>query len=158
MGLDMYLTGERFLWTFPEDGPDAKLAEAIGALFPELSTGLDPKDRMNIKTVRCELMYWRKANAIHKWFVDNCQDGVDECNETYVGREKLQELVTVCEEVLADHSKASSLLPTQGGFFFGDTSYDDWYFKDVQATADRLKAIVENKELESWDIYYRSSW
>ena len=23
--------------------------------------------------------YWRKANAIHSWFVENCQDGVDEC-------------------------------------------------------------------------------
>lgn len=158
MGLDMYLTGERYLWTFPEDGPDAKVAETIGAIFPELAAGLDAKDRMNIKSVRCELMYWRKANAIHQWFVDNCQEGVDECQETFVGREKLQELVDACEQVLGDHTKAPELLPTQSGFFFGDTSYDEWYFKDVQTTATRLKAIVDNKGLESWDIYYRASW
>ena len=26
-----------------------------------------------------EVGYWRKANAIHKWFVDNVQDGNDDC-------------------------------------------------------------------------------
>ena len=23
--------------------------------------------------------YWRKANQIHKWFVDNVQGGIDDC-------------------------------------------------------------------------------
>ena len=26
-----------------------------------------------------EVAYWRKFNALHNWFVQNCQDGVDEC-------------------------------------------------------------------------------
>jgi hypothetical protein len=39
-----------------------------------------------------EVMYWRKANQIHKWFVDNVQDGVDDCKEYWVSEEKLQEL------------------------------------------------------------------
>lgn len=25
-----------------------------------------------------EHMYWRKANAIHKFFIDTCADGIDE--------------------------------------------------------------------------------
>ena len=28
-----------------------------------------------------QIASWRKANAIHKWFVDNVQDGVDDCGD-----------------------------------------------------------------------------
>ena len=27
-----------------------------------------------------EVMYWRKANYIHNWFVENIQNGSDDCN------------------------------------------------------------------------------
>ncbi len=158
MGLDMYLTGERFLWTFPEDGPDVKIAEAIGALFPELSFGLNNRDSMRIKTVRSEFMYWRKANAIHNWFVQNLQDGKDECQETYVPIEKMVELRDLCQQVLDNREKAHELLPTRSGFFFGDTHYDDWYFRDLQATVDRFTIIIDNPDIKQWDIHYRSSW
>jgi hypothetical protein len=158
MGLDMYLTGERFLWTFPEDGPDAKIAEAIGNLFPELAFGLEDKDRMRIKTVRAEFMYWRKANAIHNWFVQNLQDGKDECQETYVPLEKMVELRDLCQKVLDNPDDAAKLMPTRSGFFFGDTVYDEWYFRDVKATVNRFTAIIDNTDINQWDIYYRSSW
>ena len=32
----------------------------------------------NIRTF-VEIGYWRKSNQIHKWFVDNIQEGVDNC-------------------------------------------------------------------------------
>ena len=47
-----------------------------------------------------EVAYWRKANAIHKWFVDNIQDHQDDCGEYIVPREKLVELLETVEEVL----------------------------------------------------------
>ena len=43
--------------------------------------------------------YWRKANQIHKWFVDNVQDGVDDCKEYYVPEEKLKELLDICIQI-----------------------------------------------------------
>lgn len=45
--------------------------------------------------------YWRKANMIHKWFVDNVQGGVDECQVTQVSKEQLLSLIHLCEEVSA---------------------------------------------------------
>ena len=36
------------------------------------------------KSKGVEVAYWRKANAIHGWFVYNIQDGVDDQNEYYV--------------------------------------------------------------------------
>ncbi len=30
-----------------------------------------------VTTIREEVLYWRKANAIHQWFVENVQGGED---------------------------------------------------------------------------------
>ena len=43
--------------------------------------------------------YWRKANAIHKWFVDNCGDGIDECQTMEVSQEQLEELLDIAQKV-----------------------------------------------------------
>ena len=44
--------------------------------------------------------YWRKANQVHKWFVDNVQDGDDDCGTYPVTREQLEELLEKCEYIL----------------------------------------------------------
>jgi len=47
-----------------------------------------------------EVAYWRKANHIHNWFVQNVQDGIDECQDSVVSKGKVEELLSVCNEVL----------------------------------------------------------
>jgi len=44
--------------------------------------------------------YWRKANQIHSWFVENVQGGEDECNPFEASRAKLKELIKTCKVVL----------------------------------------------------------
>lgn len=46
------------------------------------------------------VMYWRKENAIHKWFVDNVQDGVDDCGDYEVSVEQLRTLMDTCKKVI----------------------------------------------------------
>jgi hypothetical protein len=151
MGLDMYFTGKRYLWNFGDNG-DTEIAKAIGQQFPEI------RDK-RVKQVEVEFMYWRKDNQIHKWFVDNVQEGVDECQETFVPVEKLHELRDVCRAVMASPEQAATLLPAQSGFFFGGTEYDEWYFDGVKRTAEWLDELLEDMErLKSWDFYYQSSW
>jgi hypothetical protein len=48
-----------------------------------------------------ETGYGRKANAIHRWFVENVQNGVDDCNVYEVSRRQLEQLLDVVERVLA---------------------------------------------------------
>ena len=50
------------------------------------------------------IMYWRKANAIHNWFVVNCQKGVDECQRTYIERSQLVELKDACDKARGGHA------------------------------------------------------
>lgn len=148
MGLDMYLNAKRYLWRVKEE--EQAIAQKIS------DSGID-NDGMRVKEVTCEAMYWRKANAIHYWFVQNVQDGSDDCREYYVPRAKLEALVGVCVEVLADPSKADDLLRPSEGFFFGSNEIDDWYWDDVKSTIDTISRLLENTSAE-WEFYYASSW
>lgn len=145
MGLDMYLKAERYIWYNEEDvGAEVKQA------FPELPEGA------KIKSVEAEVGYWRKANAVHKWFVDNVQGGVDECQKSSVSREDITQLRDICQKIIDDSALASKLLPTQEGFFFGNTEYNDWYIEDLKETVkicDTALALPDQ-----WELYYQSSW
>lgn len=114
--------------------------------------------------VSCQVAYWRKANAIHKWIVDNCADGRDECQVIYVPIDKLIELKDACGDVLENHSLAKDLLPTCEGFFFGGQEYDEWYYRDVEYTYDILTKLINflnehsnDKECKYW-VAYEASW
>lgn len=56
------------------------------------------------KRIYKEVACWRKANAIHKWFVDNIQDGNDDCGVYEVSEEQLRELLELCK-IVAGHSE-----------------------------------------------------
>lgn len=156
MGLDMYLNGKRYLSKYFNEGDEA-VAEAIAERFPELKGRAGRfGDTSCVKEIQIEAGYWRKANAIHKWFVENVQGGEDECKPHYVSREQLIELKELCERVIAFRHLAVELLPTASGFFFGGTDYDEYYFQDLEQT---VKIIDDCLALpESWEFEYRSSW
>jgi hypothetical protein len=155
MGLDMYLNAERFLSDYFTEGDDAK-AEQIQKLFPELVNA-------KVSKVIFEVGYWRKANAIHNWFVNNVQEGVDDCGDYHVGREKLQELKVLVEEVIDSYNNKNknknaikSILPPTSGFFFGRTEIDEYYLEDMK----RTKKILDNalKMPDNVSFVYHSSW
>lgn len=144
MGLDMYLNAKRFLW-HNEEALSATVAQA----FPEI------KDR-RVKEVIVEAMYWRKSNQIHKWFVDNVQEGVDDCGNYDVSRDKLEELRQLILKVL--DTKDTTLLPPQEGFFFGSNKVDQYYWEDLRDTAEKLDKVLTDFPLENWYFEYHSSW
>jgi hypothetical protein len=154
MGLDMYLTGKRYMSKY-FDAEDSARIQKVNGVF-----GFQGEEDADYyaEEVSFRVGYWRKANQIHKWFVDNAQDGVDDCRAAYVSREQLQELVNACKNVLADMSKAKELLPTQSGFFFGGTDYDDVYTGDLKYTVERIEKILKDPFLEKASFYYQSSW
>lgn len=151
MGLDMYLNAKRYLSPYNEN--EKTVIEGIEKVFD--SRG------MKVKQVVCEAMYWRKANAIHRWFVENVQSDNDDCGYYPVSCDELANLLVTVKDVLADTSRAEELLPTQEGFFFGSTDYDEWYFKDLEETKEKLEGILSwasTKDGIWWDFEYHSSW
>lgn len=92
MGLDMYLKKKTYVknWDFhPPERRTEVVVKQNGVIHPYIK----PE---RICYIEEEIGYWRKANAIHKWFVDHVQNGVDECQESYVDHEQLQELLDTC--------------------------------------------------------------
>ena len=103
-----------------------------------------------------EVGYWRKANQIREWFAQNV--GVENCRETPLTRDILKHLRDDCLTVLANHDLAEEILPTQGGFFFGSTEYDEWYFKDLEDTVEIINKIMKETDWDKEEIYYYEWW
>jgi hypothetical protein len=151
MGLDMYLSKKTYVQQWDHQKAEQKY-EVVVTKGGE-PTNINPK---RVKYIIEEAGYWRKANAIHKWFVDNIQSGNDNCGTYYVERDKLYELLETCQMVKENNLKAEELLPTQSGFFFGDTDYNEWYFKDIDNTIEILEECLADET--AYDFEYNSSW
>ena len=171
MGLDMYLcTNSRPLAKVIRDKANDDAGVIEDKNIYEVQKSIN-----NSAFHRGQVAYWRKANAIHQWFVDNCQGGEDDCRLAYVSYESLSELLNDVKSVLDNHELAEELLPTQEGFFFGSTAYDDYYWEDLEETKEQLEFIFSNLNIiegkygdrhlvhpdePDWyvDFYYQSSW
>jgi hypothetical protein len=183
MGLDMYLTRKCYVQNC-DHYPTDKRCKVIVRQGGKLRENIKPE---RVCYVIEKVAYWRKANAIHKWFVANCQNGNDDCGEYYVSNKQLAELVAACKRVLdtvetvdgdldmgttyypdgrVEHHKkpgqvvaqkeiAAATLPTQDGFFFGGTDYDEFYLDDLRETVEQIEPLIAD-DRESY--YYNSSW
>lgn len=152
MGLDMYLYKKNYIWSGDWIKPEHK-QEVI------VKKGNDVDDKIKPERVRYvveEVGYWRKANQIHQWFVENVQQGEDDCGSYYVSREQLEELLGICKKIKEDNSLAEQLLPTQSGFFFGGTEYTEWYFQDIDNTIEIVEECLSDDSADTFE--YHSSW
>ena len=158
MGLDMYLSKRTYVKNWDHQPNKHKV-----------TVKLNNKIRKGIKSDRIseiteDVMYWRKANHIHAWFVDNCQDGKDTCESFWVSKQHLEELASLCEEVLefkAEGKSAEETLPTRSGFFFGDTAYDQYYYQECKETAETIRALLKEEKVDGvyeGEFYYQASW
>lgn len=112
MGLDMYLNKKTYVkrWKHIPKNQQYKVLVRKGGKTDKTF------DIEKISSIEEQVMYWRKANHIHSWFVQNVQGGVDDCREYQVSRESLQELLDTCKKVIA----SSKLV---GGKVHNGTSY-----------------------------------
>ena len=149
----------------------------------------DTDHKYGYKSIIEDVGYWRKANAIHKWFVDNIQDGEDDCGYYEVAPEYLEELLNICKlikqkcvmkkgkiangyrfengkevpimedgEYIENPEVAAKYLPTQSGFFFGGTEYDQWYMEDIDSTIEILTEVLKETDFDHQMVVYTSSW
>ena len=152
MGLDMYLHRQNYVknWDF------MKPAERHTVSIKKGKKTRDDIKPERIAYVTEEVGYWRKFNALHSWFVENVQNGDDNCGEYYVDRKLLEKLLEDMKSINNDKNIAEKVLPTSSGFFFGGTEYDDYYFSEIQRTIQLLEELLAEKS--DGQFYYTSSW
>jgi len=153
MGLDMYLEARKFVSSYSD-------AETYQNLKKQMALADGDLPHSNFGTLSLEVMYWRKVNAVHDWFVREVQNGEDDCKTYHVSKEKLAELVDTCKRVVdkQDPTVAADLLPSASGFFFGSTDYDEYYYEGLLWTIEGIERILTNPAFDGMDFYYQSSW
>ena len=142
MGLDMYLMS-------------ANREEADG--WENLTTA--ERTAVMDENPWSEVGYWRKANQIREWFVNNCDYPADgDCEEVEITKEDLEKLADTCRGVLANHDLAEKLLPCKKGFFFGSYDYDEWYFLQLEDTIGICEDTIHNTDWEKEKVIYTDWW
>lgn len=182
MGLDMYLSKKTYVKQWSHNKPEDQFEVIVkkgGVTYPNILP-------QRVSYVTEEIAYWRKANQIHGWFVNNAEELVADVKYS-VSTENLQQLLEDCKKVLniLNNSKKQTtqvvggwkngeeykvdvevysevdeimdILPPTQGFFFGGSEIDDYYKQDIEHTISVLE-----QELSIPDDYneyeYYASW
>lgn len=140
---------------------EISLEEIRKTLATEYIKSIDERNSKVIKELEEEkentnpwnkVAYFRKVNFLIPFF------GYEEnCSNIEIDKYQVEDLIEACKEVLANHDKASFLLPTQAGLFFGSTDYDDWYFDDVQNVKEKFEEVLADFDMDE-DILIMHCW
>lgn len=165
----MYLYKKTYVKNWEHNGPENqhKITVKKGG---KVRTDIKPE---RISYITEEVAYWRKFNALHGWFVNECANGVDECQSIYVSGEVLSKLLEILKQVKTTIDKSQKkvtvlkdwngedyeyevydceeqvkeLLPPTEGFFFGGYEVDEYYKQNVEETINIIEELLKEDEL-----------
>lgn len=149
----MYLEATIIVSPFSGTEPFEENLQKIREFSKASEYGTDEAPYVQIKY---PLVYWRKANHIHKWFVENVQEGEDDCRNYTVDIEQLSDLRDLAK--IVRETGDTSLLPRLEGFFFGSNEIDDDYWADLDRTISEIERVLEIPTNSFTFITYTSSW
>lgn len=154
MGLDMYLYREICVGA-EYDFNDVKGEVDITINGVPLNINLQ-----KIFSIKEQVGYWRKAHQIHNWFVENVQDGNDNCAYYRVSPEELSELLEIVNKVLSNRGTPQEAYVVNEHLPDGYDYDDEWYWLQMENTQKILNEILsDSKTFDGWvDYYYESSW
>lgn len=131
----------------PDDEKANKMIDEANEMLPDIQT---------------EIGYFRKVNFLMAFF--NYEGN---CEYKEITRKQLRELKDKCfavytlkpgDGVMTDEiiKKCSETLPTQAGFFFGNTNYDEWYFQEVKEVLEWVSGVLE--DLKRTEVVLMYCW
>lgn len=156
----MYLHGKKYIGTTDWKNSTQETGKIPNKQYEEILKIAElekyPQPEYGGLLIEFPLAYWRKVNAVHAWFT-SLDNGIDECQDIVVSLENLKELHDICQKILDNPLDAEELLPTQAGFFFGSTGYDEWYYTGLRETIEQLTPIIEDND-DTITYVYSASW
>lgn len=100
---------------------------------------------------------FKKANQIHRWFLENVQNGIDDGGFYQIDECQFKRLYKLCVTVDYYPERAEELLPTLKGFDIGSSKYDEAYFDNLKKALIVLGNINKTFDFEKSDLIYSSS-
>lgn len=96
-----YLDSDLKSWSGYEDSelPKQDVMDFYRPYYKHRYGSWDTEQKYGYKCIHQNLASWRKANQIHAWFVENVQNGVDDCGDYIVSEDILEELLSICKQV-----------------------------------------------------------
>ena len=151
MGLDMYLTGDKFKRTqYAKDENGEFLRDDDGGIIP---INEDTVDGYRRSSQKLDLGYWRKHAPLHQLFVDAFADGEDNCRPIELSAEDLRWVANVLK------GNAATSLPSNKkvirGCFFGSEEYWNELREDAYEDAEVFEKAAEWLESDG-DEYWHS--
>lgn len=131
MGLDMYLTGHKFLWT-DWDNPENNLKE----------------DGYRVSERLLDLGYWRKHPDLHGYIVQTFAGGKDECQDIFLSAGNLEQILKAVN---------NDELPHTEGFFFGQSQPEDKDFT-IKILKAAINWVKTEEQGVSRSVVYHASW
>ena len=61
-------------------------------------------------------------------------------------------------KIMTNSEVAEELLPTERGFFFGSTDYDQWYIEDLKNTIKIINRALEEIDFDAEEVSYCAWW
>lgn len=119
-----------------------------------------------------------KENHVFNWFIKNVMYGKTNREYYEVTEAQLRKFLEACEKVKEgfavsgkneysgeyeydiDESIAKETLPfmEKTGYFFGPSTYDDWYAKAVFKAVDIVRNILETTNFDKQTVYFNATW
>lgn len=133
MGLDMYLTGEKYQFKDWEN-----------------PTNNQHQDGFRVKGLNLDLGYWRKHPDLHGFIVQNFANDHDDCQPIHLSSKNIEAII---EAVQQDR------LPKTNGFFFGESLNDHEQKTEAIAIFQKvLKWMSSVPEDYFHEVTYQASW
>jgi len=158
MGLDMYLTRTNRTNHTTEE-LEAIDHEFITPEKAEAAPFLPLREYQysdGFYTIFHEVAYWRKFNALHNWFVERVQGGVDECQLSEIDDDTLVALIDDLKAV--SRGEFVEDLEPVSGFFFGGIDKDEHYYERINEALHLFGDILNNFDFKKCRLFYRASW
>jgi len=144
MGLDAYLTKKTYI------GANWKFNEIAGNINITRQGELVPIKFDRVTYILENMAYWRNCRAIHQWFVDNLQEGNDDCRPVELERSTLERLLSECKRVILDPSRMNALIPSPY-----TEEEENRYFAELRDAVLVLEEVLSEPGNE---YEYNSSW
>ena len=124
MGLDSYLYAKQTFASASWCKEDERKKVKSIARMIKATKFVDEED-LQFGEVKLQIGYWRKSNHIHKFFVDKCGRGKDECQEIYVEVDDIQKLPLNWFENLRQNYKQNNIIPRKKDVTINEPAFSD---------------------------------